>query len=75
MITKDLSWGNHISMTLNKANKVLGSINRSVGTANAANVNALSMLYKSLVRPILEYAVPVWCPYRAKDIHALENVQ
>ena len=33
------------------------------------------MLYKSLVRPILEYASPVWCPYLAKDIHALESVQ
>ena len=33
-VTKDLSWGNHISITVNKANKVLGSIKRSVGTAN-----------------------------------------
>ena len=71
-ITKDLSWGNHIGITVNKANKVLGSIKRSVGTADT---NVFSMLYKSLVRPILEYAVPVWCPYLVKDIHALENVQ
>ena len=71
-ITRDLSWGNHISLTVNKANEVLGSIKRSVGTAN---INVFSMLYKSLVRPILEYAVPVWCPYHVKDIHALENVQ
>ena len=71
-ITRDLSWGNHISITVNKANKVLGSIKRSVGTANT---NVFSMLYKSLVRPILEYAVPVWCPYLVKDIHALANVQ
>ena len=59
-ITKDLSWDNHIGITVNKANKVLGSIKRSVGTADT---NVFSMLYKSLVRPILEYAVPVWCPY------------
>ena len=71
-ITRDLSWGNHISLTVNKANKVLGSIKRSVGTANTC---VFSMLYKSLFRPILEYAVPVWCPYLVKDIHALENVQ
>ena len=71
-ITRDLSWSNHISITVNKANKVLGSIKRSVGTANA---NVFSMLYKSLVRPILKYAAPVWCPYLTRDIHALENVQ
>ena len=34
VITKDLSWGNQVSMTVNKANKVPGSIKRSVGTAN-----------------------------------------
>ena len=33
------------------------------------------MLYISLVRPILEYAAPVWNPYLVKDIHALEQVQ
>ena len=51
---------------MNKANKVLGSIKRSVGTANTK---------ANIVRPILEYAGPVWCPYLVKDIHALENVQ
>ena len=71
-ITRDLSWGNQISITVNKANKVLGSIKRSIG---AANVNVFSIMYKSLVRPILEYAAPFWCPYLVKDIHTLENVQ
>ena len=60
-ISKDLSWDNHISMTVNKANNLLGLIKRSVGTTN---VNVFSTLYLFLVRPVLEYAVrtPVWCP-------------
>ena len=33
-ITRDLSWGYHISYTVNKVNKVLGSIKCSVGTTN-----------------------------------------
>ena len=70
-LTKDLSRGNHIAVTVNKANKVLGLIRRSVGTANS---NVFSILYKSLVWLILEYAVPVWSPCLAKDIHALESV-
>ena len=69
-ISKGLSWDNHISITVNKANNLLGLIKRSVGTTNEN-----SMLYLSLVRPILEYAVPVWCPYIAKDIRALESIQ
>ena len=35
----------------------------------------ISMLYKSSVLPILEYAAPVWSPYLEKDIHLLECVQ
>ena len=69
-ISKDLSWGNHIRASVNKANKVLGFIKRSVGTSNT---NVFCILYISLVRPILEYAVPVWCPFLAKDIHTLES--
>ena len=71
-ITKDHSWGNHISIAVNKANKVPSSIKRSIGTAN---VDVFSMMYKSLLRPILEYAAPVWSGYLVKDIHTLENVQ
>ncbi|KAK6191011.1 hypothetical protein SNE40_002761 [Patella caerulea] len=31
--------------------------------------------YKSLVRPIVEYASTVWDPYTQKDVHTLEMVQ
>ncbi len=32
-------------------------------------------LFKSMVRPHLEYASVVWAPYFKKDIIAIENVQ
>ena len=44
-ITKDLSWGNRISITVTKANKILGSIKRSVGTANANVFCCTNLLY------------------------------
>ena len=71
-ISSDLSWGKHVFAMVNKANMVLGIIKRSIGTNNR---DMFSQLFKSLVRPILEYAAPVWSPYLIKDIVALEKVQ
>ena len=59
-------------MTVKKANKLLGLVHRTVGSSNPG---ALSTLYKSLVRTVLEYAAPAWNPYLAKDVLALERVQ
>ena len=61
-ISEDLSWDNHIGITVNKANNLI---------SGTTNVNVFSMLYLSLVRPILEYSVSIVCPYLVKDIHAL----
>ena len=35
----------------------------------------MTSLFKSLVRPILEYALAVWCPYKRKHIDEIEKVQ
>ena len=32
-------------------------------------------LYNSYVRPLLEFAIPVWNPYQKDDISKLESVQ
>ena len=71
-ISYDLSWSDHIHEVVNEANKVLGVIKRVLGSNS---VNEFSLLYKSLVRPILEYAAPVWCPFLVKDIVSLEKVR
>ena len=71
-ISHDLSWTLHVVEVVNKANKVLGLIKRTIGSVNK---EIFSTLYKALVRPILEYASPVWCPYLVKNIVLLEKVQ
>ena len=47
-------------------------LKRNVGPGNK---EVFSRLYKALVIPILEYAVPLWSPYLQKNIDALERVQ
>ena len=35
----------------------------------------MMILYKTLVRPKLDYCIPVWKPYTRKDVNSLEKVQ
>jgi len=72
LISSDLSWSAQVHAVVHKANRILGVVYRTLGPSN---VEAFSTLYKSLGRPVLEYAAPVWCPYLVKDILALEKVQ
>ena len=71
-MSNHLTWSDHVNAIVNNANRVLGIINRTVGTSN---MNVFTQLYKSLVRPILEYALSVWSAYLVKDVKALEGVQ
>ena len=64
-ISSNLSWSEHV-------NKLLGLVFRAEGSSNPG---AFSTLYKSLVRPVLEYTAPVWNPYLVKDVLALERVK
>ena len=59
-------------MAAKKTNCVLGMIKRNIKCKNAA---IIVRLYKSLVRPRLEYCIHTWSPYHKKDIQVLERVQ
>ena len=58
---------------VSKASKVLSCIRRGMDSRDRDII--LPPLYKSLVRPHLEYAVQFWAPVLKKDIGELENVQ
>ncbi|CAF0977783.1 unnamed protein product [Brachionus calyciflorus] len=51
---------------------MLGMIRKSIKFLDKRNI---TVLYKSLVRPHLEYAISSWSPYYIKDINELEKVQ
>ena len=59
-LTSNLSWNTQTQKVVNKANKIVGFLKKNVGPGNK---EVFSRLYKALVIPILEYAVPLWSPY------------
>ena len=72
-VSSSLSWNDHIDLVISKANKMLGIIYRTCTID--CNQKTMLVLYKSLVRPQLEYASQVWSPYTKEKIKALERVQ
>ena len=67
-----LIFRDHISKKAALANRNLGLIFRSFTYIDKA---MFLNLYKSLVRPHLEYATSVWSPMYKKDSITLENIQ
>ena len=65
-----LSFLDHIQLKINKAYSILGLIKRNFIYMDK---NTFINLYKSLVRPHLEYANSVWSPYKKGDVEAIEN--
>jgi hypothetical protein len=62
----------HCANVVAKANRTLGMIKRCFSSKGK---DIILSLYKSLIRPRLEYAVQAWNPYLRKDIDLLERVQ
>ena len=68
-----LSFVDHIDTIVSRALGVLGFIKRN--TSEFRNINAIRLLYCSLVRPLLEYCSSVWSPLYTCHIHRIEQVQ
>ena len=77
---KDLGiWCTNTLSTSMQCHKATSKAIRSLGlikiTFKYLNFQSLPFLYKTYVRPHLEYCVPVWSPSLTKDMDELEKVQ
>ena len=70
--TNNLDFDVHINNIVKKANQVMGLIRRSFSHLDK---EMFINLYKSLVRPHLEYANVIWHPIYKKQLKLLEDVQ
>ncbi|XP_076063508.1 uncharacterized protein LOC143038359 [Oratosquilla oratoria] len=72
VVDDELNFSRHLAEKINVANRMVGLIRR---TFTAMDETMFKTLFVSLVRPHLEYANQVWCPYKKRDIAAVEAVQ
>ena len=69
---RQLKFTEHIENCTAKANQRVYLIRRNF---NYLDKNTFLMLYKTLIRPLLEYCNTVWHPTTKKDTETLERVQ
>ena len=72
IIQNNLKCDKQCAKSVSTANRILGMIKR---TFCYLDKDVVLQLYKSLVRPHLEYSVQAWRPHLRKDIDLIERVQ
>ena len=71
-IDSKLLFNQHVDNICKKANSVLGFLRRNF---NNSPHKVKADLYLIYIKPILEYAVPVWAPHTRCLINKLESIQ
>ena len=71
-INNKLSWNTHINNMCQKGNNTLNFINRNFWTCKE---KVKANLYKTYVRPVLEYSSSVWDPHTQANQDSIEMVQ
>ena len=72
-ISDTLNWNINTDNIVAKAQKMLGLLYRILRDIDDYTVKRL--LYLTWVQPTLEYASPVWSPYKKQNINKIEQVQ
>ena len=72
IVDKDMKFKNQVAAQTKKANNMLGMIKRNF---ECVNQEIFQILYSTLVRPNLEYAVQVWNPYQKGEKEKIEKIQ
>ena len=71
-IDSSLKWKTHVTTIVAKANRTLGMVKRGL---RAAPIKTKTIAFKTIVKPLLEYASQVWSPHTVYLQTALERVQ
>ena len=72
IMANDMKWETHIQHIVKKANSLIFLVQKAF---SSRSINVFEKLYKTYIRPKLEYCNVIWSPYYIKDIEMLERVQ
>ena len=72
IVTSNLKWNAHIDKLVKKGYRLCGLMKRVLSSRKAVTILPI---YKSMVRPTLEYASVIWSPQYEGQKHKLESVQ
>ena len=72
LFDEDLKFRKHVGAICNKANRMIGLVRR---TFKYMDKEIFLTLFKSMIRPHVEYACTVWDPLLKGDIKQIEKVQ
>ena len=68
----DLTWHKQVNKVAAKGNRALGFTKRNIRTTSQPTKE---LAYNTLVRPVMEYAAPVWSPHLKGHKEVLKKVQ
>ena len=71
IIDDTLKFHGHTAAALKKGNQMLDVIKKAYCTRDALTI---PILYKAMVRPLLEYGNVIWGPHYKMDMRSIESV-
>lgn len=71
-LSHDCSWTPHINIIADNARRLASW---TLGVFKDRSPSTMLTLFKTMIRPRLEYCCPLWNPHKIKDIQTLEDVQ
>ena len=72
IVDDQLKFHEHTAVAAKKANQILGLIKKSYSSRDPYTITTL---YKTMVRPHLEYGNAMWSPVYIGDVHKVEKIQ
>ena len=69
-IDSHLTWKDHINEICSKANSAKAFLKCNT---HQCPKTIKSNCYKCFIRPIIEYAAPVWCPFQQNQIYQIDK--